>query len=98
MTENKTRIIAVELTETEEATNLVFNFTTPIKLNLTSSSSTDLKKFFVQLINELIDGDFSLEFESEDRDIYSNISRTYVDQLNIEIKSIANEVAELESN
>ena len=96
MTDNIIKNIDVNLVEENDGDfYLVFSFDENIKICLTSSDSSDLKEFFVKLMNELIKENFVLVFNSEDQDIYSNISRTYVQQLNTEIKSIYNSIPEI---
>lgn len=96
MTDSTIKNIEVKLVEeNDEEFYLDFGFEENIRICLTSSDSSDLKEFFVKLMNELIKENFVLDFDSEDQDIYSNISRTYVQQLNTEIKSIYKSIPEI---
>ena len=92
MTDNSEVKIVVELVEEDTQFSLKLNFDEPIYLSLTSSNSSNLKDFFVELMNKLMKYRFILDFPSEDTDIYSNISRSYITHLNTEISSIVDEI------
>lgn len=84
--------IDVKLEESEDEAKLCFAFESPIYLSLTNSDSEQLKRFFIHLMSNLTDGKFKLNFDSDEKDIYSNISRSYIEQLNVEIDSIYSEI------
>lgn len=96
MTDNKeVETIKVEVFEDGDEYFMLFNFNDPIRITLTSSDSTLLKTFFVQLIENMKNGKFKLVFESEAEDIYSNITRSYIQHLNTEISTIFTEMESL---
>lgn len=91
---NQIEIIVELIENAEEKGNfsLKFNFYEPINLSLTSASSSDLKDFFVHLMNKMMVCQFVLKFPSVETDIYSNMSRSYITHLNSELSTIFDEI------
>ncbi|MGX8851135.1 hypothetical protein [Amedibacillus sp. YH-ame10] len=81
--------VNVLLETNDEKEYLVLQFDSPIKLDLTSDNSDELKAFFVGLLNLIKEEDVQLVFDAQGRtDLYADVSAKYVKDLNAELSAI----------
>lgn len=84
--------IDVELITEGEKQLLVFNFSEKISLDLANEDSKLLKKFFQDLLVNIIDKDVELYFVESDRtDLFYDVAKKYVEHLKNELASIVNQ-------
>lgn len=63
-----------------------------VEISLTEDKPNDVKDVFNKLILELKAGEFQFELESEQGDLYSQISNEYLNQLNNELQVVYGEL------
>lgn len=82
----------------EEAnTSLVLeNGEFPVKIILTDDNPNNIKSAFNTILKELKKGVFEFVLEDKTQDLYNNICKEYITQLNSEIKLIYDELVEYE--
>jgi len=67
-----------------------------IQIVLTDDNPNNVKSAFNHILKELKNGLFEFELEDESSDLYNNICVEYIKQLNLEMKTIYNELVEYE--
>lgn len=81
--------VNVLLETNDEKEYLVLEFDSPIKLDLTSNNSEEVKEFFISLLNHIKGEDVQLVFDAQGRtDLYTDVSAKYVKDLNAELSAI----------
>jgi hypothetical protein len=63
-----------------------------LKIALTKDNPNDIKKVFNELIVELKKGKFEFNYEGENKDLFSHVSKEYLTQLNKELVEVYNEL------
>lgn len=67
-----------------------------IKIPLTEDKPNDIMSAFNDLIVELKKGEFQFELHNHEHDLYTQISKEYIHQLNEELSSVYNELSDYE--
>lgn len=67
-----------------------------LEIILTDDNPNNVKSVFNNLLKELKKGLFEFKIEDEKQDLYNHISTEYLKQLNAELKSIYDELADFE--
>lgn len=85
--------IKVTILRGENGAELIFNFETIHKLDLKSDNVDDTHKFFISLLDEVLKSDEAFKFELEDNisDIFSDVAKKYLSNLDNEIQKIFEE-------
>lgn len=80
----------------EEKTSLILQITEieELEIELTEDKPNDVKSVFNKLISLLKKGLFEFELEDDKEDLYFHISSEYLGQLNTELASIYQELAD----
>lgn len=68
----------------------------PIQITLTDDNPNNIKSAFNLILRELKKGLFEFKLEDENSDLYNNICKEYLNQLNVELKTIFAELEEYE--
>ena len=87
--ENKIR---VDLKFEDENDYLIFNFDSPLKLNLNTCSNDDLKSIFCEVLKLIVDGnkkEFYLEIDQNyTKELFKDVFTEYIKIINEEINKI----------
>lgn len=80
--------------ERKENIELIFNFESKLKLNLSSDNTQDTQSFFLGLLNEIVRLNDSITFTLEDEkdDLFHDVANKYLNNLENEIKKVVNEI------
>lgn len=80
--------------ERNENIELVFDFKSKLKLNLSSDETKDTQKFFLQLLNEIVKLNDTISFtlDDEKEDLFHDVADKYLKNLEYEIKKIVSEI------
>ena len=80
----------------ENEIKLVLNFESKsIELNLSSESIEETQKFFIELLEEIIEGKYgsiSFNLQDDDKDLYHDVAEKYLNTLESELKQIITEI------
>ena len=92
-------VILSNIKKIDDKQYLVFNFNEPIEIELTSNDSELIKKVFIQILNNLIDGKFlTFKFEKNGYDIFNEVSEKYIESLNEEISKLKEKYRNIEKS
>lgn len=80
----------------DTATLVLNGISNNYEIILTEDNPNNIKHVFNKLIKDLKKGVFQFELEDTSGDLYHNICREYLTQLNAEIQSIYNEMEEFD--
>ena len=86
-----------EISRDDQKTVLVLNGRKKkLELVLTEDNPNSIKTVFNELLIELKDGDFEFKLVDTKQDLYNQISKEYLTQLNSELSSIYQELKDYE--
>lgn len=87
------KMIKVTIFREEKGAELKFHFEKQYTLNIKSNKANDTQNFFVFLLDEVLKSDEIFKFELEDleADIFSDIAKKYLSNLENEIQKIFEE-------
>lgn len=81
--------VEVKLLKSEGSELLKFGFEPSLEIELLSNDAQKLKDFFQSILEKLFSDEFELKFLPEhENDLYTEVSRKYVELLDTEIKTI----------
>lgn len=81
------------INRSEHSTSLILEGrNTSYELVLTDDNPNNIKAVFNDLIKDLKKGIFNYELEDDTDDLYKNISKEYITQLNIELNAVYGEL------
>lgn len=82
----------------ENEIKLILNFgIKKIELNLSSDNTEDIQKFFIAILEEIIERKYSsisFELEDNENDLYHDVAEKYLKNLEAELKQIITEIPE----
>lgn len=85
-----------KIVRTEQSTKLVLAVRkSDLELVLTEDKPNDVKLVFNQLLVALKSGEFNFKLEDDKEDLFFNIAKVYITQLNSELSSVYNELKDL---
>ena len=83
--------ITVNISTEEEKTYIVFNFKQPIKLEITTDDKEPIKNVFYEILNHIISDNYiTFKFTSTGEDLYNDITKKYIEDLNNELEALKN--------
>jgi len=83
------REVKVIINKSGDKEILEFQFSTPIRIEMTSNDPKMIQNAFAAILRELLIDDFSLKFDKEGRsDLFANVAEKYIQHLNSEISTI----------
>lgn len=87
------KMIKVTIFREEKGAELKFHFEKQYTLNIKSNKANDTQNFFIFLLDEVLKSDEIFKFELEDleADIFSDIAKKYLSNLENEIQKIFEE-------
>ncbi len=92
------KVINVALAKRNEIDQMIFKFENECNVNLNDESGqNDLKIVFSQLLKELIDGPIELKYIEDDIydvNLYKDVCKEYIKDLNREVEEIRNLIPE----
>jgi len=89
MNEIDKKEIIVKLEKMEDKELLKFCFDVPIYIDLASDDSEQLKKFFQELLENIVNKDITLTLTKQDgSDLFYDVAKKYIDHLESEINAI----------
>ncbi len=66
------------------------------KIVLTKDDPEEIKKVFNELLKKLKEGEFNFELDDSEEDLYNEISKEYIKQLNLELITVYKELEDYE--
>lgn len=91
-------VILSNIKKIDDKQYLVFNFDEPIEIELTSNDSELIKKVFILILNNLIDGKFlTFKFEKNGSDIFNEVAEKYIETLNEELSKLKEKYGNIEN-
>jgi len=87
--------IQVKIARESEIKLVLYFESKSIELNLSSESTEETQKFFIELLEEIIEGKYesiSFNLQDDDTDLYHDVAEKYLNTLESELKQIITEI------
>ena len=87
--------IQVKIARENEIKLVLYFESKSIELNLSSESTEETQKFFIELLEEIIEGKYesiSFNLQDDDTDLYHDVAEKYLNTLESELKQIITEI------